>query len=65
MSKIIYERKRKIGLKLYEFMDSFSNESLRTFEEKYPDYETFKQSLNYETDAPIRYMQRIMNGKEV
>jgi hypothetical protein len=63
MQNTTYDQKRKIGLKLYNFLYSFTSEGSHKFDAKFPDYESFKNSLDFKIDAPIRYMQKIMDGE--
>jgi len=61
--RLTYEQKRKIGIKLYNFLYSFTSEGSRKFDAKYPDYNSFKESLKYPEESPIRYMEKFMDGE--
>jgi len=62
-NKLTYEQRRKIGLKLYNFLYSFTSEGSHKFDAKYPDYNSFRNTLDFKTEAPVRYMQKIMEEK--
>ncbi len=64
MKNLTYDQKRKIGLKLYNFLYSFTSEGSHKFDAKYPDYDKFKDGLDFKQDAPIFYMQKIMDGEK-
>lgn len=63
MDKTTKIQKLKIGLQLYNFLYSFTSEGYKTFDAKYPDYEAFKNHLDMHEEAPVRYMQKIMDGE--
>jgi hypothetical protein len=56
MKELTEELKRDIGLKLFEFLYSYTREASTKFDAKYPDYQRFKMR-----NAVTEYMGKIID----